>query len=239
MRTNELLRSPWGIALHGFGVVFLLVALVATLRPAEKLWALDGVPVFIKVLLPLGAALMMIGGLCYMALGIRSQVDGVLPRPRHGVLALGPSRLASISFGLGCTGTWIFVVGLVVALMYVLVSGATIRLGFWPIVVMLVLVLACPIVACMGYVLLRMSRLRFVADGWGLRWGNPFWPSPIRLPWEGIERIELRGSRPLSMRMVVITNDGRSRLVWVVDPSIPVSKESFRSIFDEIVGLRP
>jgi len=28
-------------------------------------------------------------------------------------------------------------------------------------------------------------------------------------------------------------------LVWVVDPSIPVSKESFRSIFDEIVGLRP
>jgi len=41
------------------------------------------------------------------------------------------------------------------------------------------------------------------------------------------------------MRMVVIANDGRSRLVWVVDPSIPVSTASYRSIFDEIVGLRP
>jgi hypothetical protein len=239
MRTNEPVRSLWGIAFNGFGVVFLLVALVATFLLAEKLWALDGVPVLVEVLLPLGAALMMIGGLCYMALGIRSQVDGVLPRPRHGVLTLGPSRLASISFVLACTGTWIFGVGLVIALVFVLDNDKTIRMGFWPIVVLLVFVLACPIVAWMGYVLLRMSRLRFVADGWGLRWGNPFWPSPIQLQWEGIERIELRGSRPLSMRMVVITNDGRSRLVWVVDPSIPVSTASYRTIFDEVVGLRP
>jgi len=167
MRTNEPLRSPWGIALHVFGVVFLLVALVATLLLVEKLWALDGVPVLVKVLLPLGAALMMIAGLCYMALGIRSQVDGVLPRPRHGVLALGPPRLASISFVFACTGTWIFVVGVVVALVYVLHSGKTILMGFSLIVVVLVLAL-CPIVVWMGYVLLRMSRIRFVADGWGL-----------------------------------------------------------------------
>jgi hypothetical protein len=88
-------------------------------------------------------------------------------------------------------------------------------------------------------VLLRLSRIRFVADDWGLRWANPFCPSATQLPWEAIARIELRGSRLLSMRVVAITNDGRSRLVWAIDPSIPVSTRSIQTIFDEIVGLRP
>jgi hypothetical protein len=228
MRTNEAVRSPWGIAFYGFGLVIILVGTVAISLLAVKVWALD-VPVLVEVLLPLGAALTMIAGLCYMALGIRSQVDGALPRPRHGVLALGPSRSSSISLVLGGVGTWIFVVGVMIALVDL---GKAPR-GFW------VVVLALCALVWMGYVLLRMSRIRFVADDWGLRWANPFWPSATQLPWEGIARIELRGSRLLSMRIVVITNNGRSPLVWVTDPSIPVSTVSIRTIFDEIAGLRP
>jgi hypothetical protein len=39
------------------------------------------------------------------------------------------------------------------------------------------------------------------------------------------------------MRVVVITNDGHSRLVWAIDPSIPVSTGSIRTIFDEFEVL--
>jgi hypothetical protein len=35
----------------------------------------------------------------------------------------------------------------------------------------------CAALAWTGYGLLRLSRSRFVADGWGLRWANPLWPS--------------------------------------------------------------
>jgi hypothetical protein len=230
MRTNEPVRSPWVIAFFRFGVVVLLVGAVAISLLAVQIPALDDVPVPVKVLLPLGAALIAIGGLCYMALCARLQGNGLLPRPRHGVLALGPTRSISISLVLGCVGVWIFVVGMLVDLY----SGKTPRMGF--------LVFALTLYAALvwtGYVFLRLSRLRFVADGWGLRWANPFWPSATQLPWEGIARIELRGSRLLSMRMVVITNDGRSRLVWAFDPTIPISRASFRTVFDEVVGLRP
>ena len=230
MRTNEAVRWPWGIAFYGFGLVILLVGTVAISLLAVKVWALDVAPVSVKVLLPLGAALAVIGGLCYMTLCIRSQVEGLLPRPRHGVLALGPSRSISVALVLGCAGTWIFVVGAIIAFVDV---GKTPRIGFWNIVLAL-----CALV-WLGYVLLRLSRIRFVADDWGLRWANPFWPSTTQLPWEGIARMELRGSRLLSMRVVVITNDGRSRLVWATDPSIPVSTGSIRAIFDEMVGVRP
>jgi hypothetical protein len=229
MRTNEGVRSPWGIAFYGFGLVIVLVGTVAISLLTLKIGALDDVPVPVKLLLLLGAALAMIGVICYMALCLRSQVEGLLPRPRHGVLALGASRSISISLVLGGVGTWIFVVGAMIALVDL---GKTPR-GFW-----LVVLALCALV-WMAYVLVRLSRIRFVADDWGLRWANPFWPSASQLPWEGIARIDLRGSRLLSMRVVVITNDGRSRLVWAIDPSIPVSRASFRAIFDEIVGLRP
>lgn len=116
---------------------------------------------------------------------------------------------------------------------YLLLQGQDPAHRFW------VVVLALCALVWMGYVLPTVSRIRFAADGWGLQWGNPLWPSATQLPWEGIARIELRGSRLLSMRMVVITNDGRSRLAWVFDPSIPVSRRSFRTIFDEIIVLRP
>jgi len=228
MRTNEAVRSPWGIAFYGFGLVIILVGTVAISLLAVKVWALDA-PVLVEVLLPLGAALTMIAGLCYMALGIRSQVEGLLPRRRHGVLVLGASRSRSISLVLGGAGTWIFVVGVMIGLVDL---GKTPR-GFW------VVVLALCALVWMGYVLVRLSRIRFVADDLGLRWANPFWPSATQLPWERIARIELRGSRLLSIRIVVITNDSRSRLVWVTDPSIPVSTVSIRTIFDEIVRLHP
>lgn len=113
-------------------------------------------------------------------------------------------------------------------------SGKTPRMEFWGVALAL-----CALTALMGFVLFRTRRMRFVADGWGLRWENPFWRSSTRLPWEGIARIELRGSRLLSMRIVVTTNDGRSRSVWAFDPKIPLSFASYRTIFDETVGLRP
>jgi hypothetical protein len=233
MRTSEPVHSPWGIAFFRFCMVLLLVWVVAISLLAVKIPALDDVPVLVWVLLPLGAALFAIGGLCYQALCVRLQGDGLLPRPRHGVLALGPTRAVSISLVVGCAGTWIFVVGVVVLFVDVDSSGKTPRM--WFLVVVLTL---CAALAWTGYGLLRLSRFRFVADGWGLRWANPLWPSSTQLPWERIARIELRGSRLLSMRMVCITNDGRSRLVWAFDPSIPASLASYRTIFDEVVGLR-
>ena len=240
MRTNEPVRSPWGIAFSVFGLVFLLVLTVAMALVAVKFWALDDIPVSamsvvsVKVLLPLGAALVLIGGLCFNAVSLRLQVDGVLPCPRRGVLTLEPPRSISVSLVLGCTGTWIFVVGVIVVFVDLLSRGKTPHMWDW-----LVVLALCALAVWVGYVLLRMSRSRFVADGWGLRWENPFRLSAIQLPWEQIARIELRGSRLLSMRMAVITNDGRSRLVYASDPSIPVSLASYRTIFDEVVGLRP
>jgi hypothetical protein len=207
--TNEPVRSPWGIAFSGFGLVFLLVLTVAIAPIAVKVWAFDVAPVSVKLLLPLGAALVLVGGLCFNAESLCSQVDGLLPRPRRGVLTLEPPRSISISLVLGCAGTWIFVVGVIVVFVDLLRRGKTPYMWVW-----LVVLALCALAVWVGYVLLRMSRSRFVADGWGLRWEYPFWPSAIQLPWEQIARIELRGSRLLSMRMAVITDDGRSRLVY-------------------------
>jgi hypothetical protein len=236
MRTNEPVRSQWGIAFSGFVLVILLVLTVAIALVAVKVWALDVnvAPVSVKGLLPLGAALVLGGDLFFNAVILRSQVGGHLPRPRRGVLALGPPRSISVSLVLGCAGTWIFVVGVIVVFVDLLSRGKTPYMWVW-----LGVLALCTLAVWVGYVLLRMSRSRFVADGWGLRWENPFWPSAIQLPWKQIARIELRGSRLLSMRMVAITNDGRSRSVWVLDPSIPLAMASFRTIFEDIEGLRP
>jgi hypothetical protein len=69
-----------------------------------------------------------------MALFLRSQVEGLLPRPRHGVLALGASRSISIALVLGGAGTWIFVVGVMIAFVDL---GKTPRIGFWDVVLAL------------------------------------------------------------------------------------------------------
>lgn len=83
MRTNQPVRSPWGIAFLGSALVLLLAGTAEISRLAVKVWGVDDAPAHVKVLLLLGAALVLSGGLCFMAVCLRSQVDGLLPRPRH------------------------------------------------------------------------------------------------------------------------------------------------------------
>lgn len=226
-------RAPWGIALHGFFLVSVFVLVAEIARLFVKLWTLDNVPMPISVLLTLGTALLATSFICSAILCIRWQVDGVVARPRDGVLSLGlPSAIQPFVI-VACVGAWIFMAGGIVATGDILLNTST----SLPWIGALVLAL-CGL-ALVTFMFFRMTRVRFIADGWGLRWDNPVWPSSTQLPWEQIARIELRGSRVLAMRIVVTTLDGHSRWIRQIDLSLPISKASYRVLVAEIAELRP
>ena len=233
MRPDERFRAPWGTALYVVFLAIFLPMVAAIARLELRMWALDDVPLGVDVLIPLGTALFATGFICAVIPCIRWQGGGVLARPRDGALSLGLPRSIYPFLILACVGAWVFIVGGVFAAVHLALNTSISLPGIGTFVLLLGLA------ALLTHGLFRMTRIRFVADGWGLRWDHPVWPSSTHLPWEQILSIDLRGSRVFAMRIVVITIDGRSRLIWLFDTSIPVSKASFRALVAEIAGLRP
>ena len=231
MRPERRFHPPYGVGVYATAAVISFGSTVPITLLISKLWANDDIPLLIDILLPLGSILCVVSIFLSMLLCLRWQLQGILPRARGGVMLIQPRKsfLACVTPAL--VGAWIFLVGGIAGMVQLLNTSAS-RIT----VVALGLSLAG--LACWTYVGYRLTRVRFAADRSGLRWDNPLWPSSNTLTWEQIAAIELRGWGPVGMKMVAIEKGGRSRSVRFQDPSIPVSREAYLTLLDEIGGLR-
>jgi hypothetical protein len=82
----------------------------------------------------------------------------------------------------------------------------------------------------------RLLVARFEADRWGIRCTNPF--TTIRIPWSEVQSLEPRGEAALAQRIVAVTGLGRKRMLWVVDPRVPISRDTARLQVAELEAVR-
>jgi hypothetical protein len=81
----------------------------------------------------------------------------------------------------------------------------------------------------------RFFVARCEANRWGIRYT---FLSTIRIPWAAVRSLEPRGKSALFQRVVVVTEDGRNRMLWVLDPRVPLSNESARLLVAELEAVR-
>jgi hypothetical protein len=82
----------------------------------------------------------------------------------------------------------------------------------------------------------RFLVARFVADPWGITCTNPL--TTVRIPWSAVRSLEPRGNSALVQRIAVDTEQGRERFLWVVDPRVPVSRDTARLLVAELESVR-
>jgi hypothetical protein len=82
----------------------------------------------------------------------------------------------------------------------------------------------------------RLLFAHLQADYWGIRWTNSI--STVRIPWSDVRSLEPRGTSAFTQRIVVITEQGRERGLWVVDHRVPVSRDTARLLVTELEAVR-
>jgi hypothetical protein len=96
------------------------------------------------------------------------------------------------------------------------------------------LILAMAFVA-MAFMAWRFFVARCEANRWGIRCTLV---STIRIPWVAVRSLEPRGRSAFFQRVVVVTEDGRKRTLWVVDPRVPLSHDSAQLLIAELEAVR-
>jgi hypothetical protein len=203
-------RYPYGVAL--FGVLFAsgLVLFALSLAVVWMVVARDGPT---ALFLALGAVLTVIGATAVAGTCLSYQAR---PSPRPPV---GPALVwrptASVRAEMVLTLVGITMVG---------VPAATV--GATPIVIAAIVPLLFGI---------RILFARLEADRRGIRCTNPL--TTVRIPWSDVRSLEPRGTSVLSKRIVAVTEQGRERLLWVVDPRVPVSRDTARLLVAELEAV--
>jgi hypothetical protein len=204
-------RYPYGVAL--FGVLFAsgLVLFALSLAVPWMVVARDGRT---ALFLAFGAVLTVIGATAVAGTCLSYQAR---PSPRPPV---GPALVwrptAAVRAEIVLTLVGITMVG---------VSAATV--GATPIVIAAIVPLLFGI---------RILFARLEADRWGIRCTNPL--TTVRIPWSDVRSLEPRGTSALSKRIVAVTEQGRERPLWVVDPRVPVSRDTARLLVAELEAVR-
>jgi len=112
------------------------------------------------------------------------------------------------------------------------ITAAVATVGLRPIVL---LVLGLPFLA-LALIASRFLVARCVADHWGITCTNPL--TTVRIPWNAVRSLEPRGNSALAQRVVVVTEQGRWRILWVVDPRVPVSRDTARLLVADLESVR-
>jgi hypothetical protein len=81
----------------------------------------------------------------------------------------------------------------------------------------------------------RFLVARFEADHWGITCTNPL--TTVRIPWSAVRSPEPRGNSALVQRVVVVTNQGREPFLWVVDPRVPISRDTARLLVADLEAV--
>jgi hypothetical protein len=88
----------------------------------------------------------------------------------------------------------------------------------------------------MTLIALRFFVLRFEANQWGIACTGPL--TTVRIPWNALRPLQLRGGSALFQRIAVVTEDGREPMLWVVDPRLPISRDTARLLLAELEAVR-
>jgi Bacterial PH domain len=129
-------------------------------------------------------------------------------------------------------------VRVVTAVMLVSVSTSVIAftIGFDGTIPDTILIVAIPLTVLLCFIGGRGLVARLEANAWGITCTTPF--TTIRLPWDDVRALELRGSSKYSQRIVVVSEDGHSRMLWVFDLRIPVGPDAPHLLVAELEAVR-
>ena len=83
---------------------------------------------------------------------------------------------------------------------------------------------------------IRLLVARLEADHWGIRFTSLL--TTVRIPWSEVRSLEPRGTSAFTQRIAVITQPRHARLLWVVDPRVPVSRDTARLLVAELETVR-
>ena len=86
------------------------------------------------------------------------------------------------------------------------------------------------------FVTSRFLVLRLEANPWGITCAGPW--RTVRIPWSVVRSVEPRGSSTLAQRVDLITEQGRGRRIWMLDPRFPINRDSARLLVAELEAVR-
>jgi hypothetical protein len=183
-------------------------------------------------------------GGCVFALGMawtsvvrmRQLWEPSVPRAHEGVLEVSFPRPLCRSLRLSGIGGAIFTVGGLMGIWVILTDEPVTWFRAFAVLLLVLMLLA--LVAGFASAFLS-DRIRFVADGWGLRFDGPISIASILLPWTDIAGLSRRTGSMMGPRIVAVTNEGRTLVIPIPAPSLPVSRAARAELLTEVEKLRP
>jgi hypothetical protein len=231
--STKLPPSIRGVALNGIALVFAIVAGSFFAYVGWKSLDADLAPFSV---IAAGGCVLTVGMAWASVVRMRQLWRPSIPRAREGVLELRLPRQVCWCLRVGGVGGAIFTVGGLMAIWVVLTDEPVtwFRAGA---VLFLVLLLLLLVASSIGGFL--SDRIRFVADGWGLRFDGPFSITSIRLPWTDIARLYRREGGMLGPRLVAVTKEGRTLPIPIPAGLLPVPRQARGELLTEVERLRP
>jgi hypothetical protein len=231
--TPSLPPSIQGVVLSAIGLV---CAVFASCLIAYFGWKSLEADIAPFTMMMAGGWIVTLGAAWASVVRMRLAWEPSIPRAHHGVLEVRFPGQWCQSLRFSSVGGAIFTVGALMAIWVILTDEPLtwFRAGA---VVFLVLFLVFLILFFIAAFL--SNRVRFMADGWGLRWEGPLPGASIRLPWTDIAELARREGRMLAPRLVAVTKAGRRHALSIPVVSLPASREARAALLTEIESLRP
>jgi hypothetical protein len=210
-----------GVARNGVWLAIALVLFVISIRLVVMAFEQDQPA---TVLVGVVSMLVGAGSLCVFAgVGLFYQARPVPRSNSQASLTWGPTPLVRVATA--------------VILVTVSTSVIALTIGFDDGTVPdTTLTVAIPLTVLLCFIGGRGLVARLEANAWGIRCTTPF--TTIRLPWGDVRALELRGSSKFSQRIVVVSEDGRSRMLWVFDLRIPAGPDAPHLLVTELETVR-
>jgi hypothetical protein len=183
-----------------------------------------------------GASVFAVGMAWAAVVKMRLLWEPSIPRAHEGILDVRFPRQLCRGLRSAGIGGALFTVGALMGVWAILIDEPVtwFRAGAALFMVLMLLVLALVFIGA-----LLSDRVRFVADGWGLRWDGPLGLASIKVAWTEITRLSRREKGMLAPRLVATTQEGRTLGFPIPAMSLPVSREARAALLDEIESLRP
>lgn len=232
--STTLPPSIRGVLLQGIALV---VAILTSSLFAYFGWRSLDADIAPFTVMMAGGWVLTVGTAWTSVVGMRLRWRPSIPRAHEGVLDLRFPRQWCRSLRLCGIGGAIFTVGGLMGIWVILTDEPVtwFRAGA---VVFLLLMLLLLVALFIGAFL--SDRIRFVADGWGLRWDGPLPKTSILLPWSDIALLSQReGGMLRGPQVVAITKEGRTLAIPIPAVSLPVSREARAELLTEVERLRP
>ena len=217
------------------GIVLALTVFVSCLF-AFFGWKSLGADIAPFTVMMAGGWIVTLGGAWSSAVRMRLAWEPSVPRAVGGVLEVRLPRAFCRSLRFAGVGGAVFTVGALMAIWVILTDEPVtwFRAGA---VMFLVLFLLFLILFFISAFL--SNRVRFMADGWGIRWDGPLPAASIRLAWTDIVQLSRREGRILAPALVAVPKDGRKRILSIPALSLPSSREARAELLAEVERLRP